>query len=60
MKINSGAKKGYYFLWVKDSLRKILENVKTAFPANPRKKFKFFKRGDSGVRERALDLKDLF
>ena len=36
------------------------KNVKKAFPANPRKKFKFFKRGYSGLRDRKLDLKDLF
>jgi hypothetical protein len=60
MNFNSGAKKGYYFVPVKDSSPIIFENVKIAFPANPRKKFKFFKTRYDELRDRTLDLKDLF
>ena len=60
MNFNSGAKKPYYFLPVKDNSSMILENVQKAFPSNPQKKFKFFKMGYYGLRDRALDLKNYF
>ena len=62
MNFNSGAKKRYYFVPFTNGWATIFENkmLKKAIPANPRKKFKFFKRGYYGLRDRALDLKDLF
>ena len=57
---NSGAKKPYYFLPVKDSSATILEIVKKAFPRNPKNKFKFFKTGLYSMNIRKLDLKNYF